>query len=328
MRKSGYILSAAVTFILAVSPILPSTSFATTKVHVTQSKVNQALASYKAAEKKFQDTQKKIDATDAKIGNATHVLKDVLQKQDQTQKRLDQILVRLYMSGQSSLEKQLLSSRSFSEFLGRLEDIRLLMENDYQVIAQYEAQAKQIEQSHAAILKQVKANSILLAAQQKQMQQLETQYKALKEELRKERIAAASVGVSDPGTSSSSGGGYWLDRARAMMGKVQYKFGAESYPYFDCSGWTQYVFRTYRGINIPRTADEQSQIGLPVTRLNLQPGDLVFFQGTYKAGVSHVGIYLGNSYYINNLNEQVDLQIDSLNSSYSSEHYYGARRVN
>ncbi len=321
MRKSGYILSAALTLVLSVSPILSNVSFATPS---TQTKVKQALAKYKAAQKEVQELQKKISTTDAKLNTSFQKLQEVQARQAETQKRLNQIMVRLYMSGQGSMEKQLLSAQSFSEFLGRLETIRLLMENDYQVISQYREQAEQISNNQTDIKKQESANGPLLKEAEKKLKQLQAQYKALKEQLRKEKIKASSVGVSDPGASTN---GYWVNKARAMMGKVQYKFGAENYPYFDCSGWTQYVFRTYRGINLPRTAASQSSVGVPVTKLNLEPGDLVFFQGTYKSGVSHVGIYLGNGYYISNLNEANDLQIDPLNSSYSQKHWYGARRV-
>lgn len=56
---------------------------------------------------------------------------------------------------------------------------------------------------------------------------------------------------------------------------------------FDCSGFTQYVFRQI-GISLPRTAEQQRQAVTPVS--NPQPGDLVFF----GAPAYHMGIYAGN----------------------------------
>lgn len=105
---------------------------------------------------------------------------------------------------------------------------------------------------------------------------------------------------------------------------VPYAFGGTS-PYgFDCSGFTRYVFSQY-GIYLPRMADEQYDVGSAVSYNRLQPGDLVYFS-TYTAGVSHVGIYLGNSQFISATSSR-GIAIDSLNSSYWGSCYVGARRV-
>jgi hypothetical protein len=67
---------------------------------------------------------------------------------------------------------------------------------------------------------------------------------------------------------------------------------------FDCSGLMQYVCRTW-GISIPRTAAEQYHMGRPVSFMDLEPGDLVFLANTYKPGVSHVGMYIGDGLWVN-----------------------------
>jgi peptidoglycan DL-endopeptidase CwlO len=327
MGKRHYILSAAAILILTVNPLLANVSIATPVNQTNKSKAGQALAQYNAAKQQVQNLQKKIGSTDQKMNAIFQSLEQVETRQAQTKKRLDQVVVRLYTSGQNNLGVQLLGSQSFPQFFGRLETIRLLMENDYRVFNQYKAQAQQIDQNKADIKKEVaELKPLLLAAEQKE-KKLQTQYKALTVVLKKEPIHASSVSVviSNPSKLSNQS---WLNKARAMIGTVNYQFGADNYPYFDCSSWTQYVFRNYRGTNIPRTSGEQATVGAAVSKSNIQPGDLVFFQGTYKAGISHVGIALGNGYYISNRNAQKDLQIDSLNDPYSKAHYWGARRVN
>ena len=57
---------------------------------------------------------------------------------------------------------------------------------------------------------------------------------------------------------------------------------------------------------------------------NLQPGDLVFFS-TYEPGISHVGIYIGDSQFINASNDGVS--VADLNSRYWASRYVGAKRV-
>ena len=105
---------------------------------------------------------------------------------------------------------------------------------------------------------------------------------------------------------------------------VPYVFGGTS-PYgFDCSGYVQYVFAN-AGISLPRTADVQYEVGLPISTTELVAGDLVFFS-TYTYGASHVGIYLGDNNFIHASSSR-GISIDSLGSSYWSSHYIGARRI-
>jgi cell wall-associated NlpC family hydrolase len=98
-------------------------------------------------------------------------------------------------------------------------------------------------------------------------------------------------------------------------------------PYgFDCSGFTMYVVRNVMGKNITHDMAIQINMGTSVSRSNLQPGDLVFFQNTFKFGLSHVGIYIGNGQFIHAENEQTGVRISDLNSQYYSSRWYGAVR--
>ncbi|WP_304678112.1 phage tail tip lysozyme [uncultured Limosilactobacillus sp.] len=81
-----------------------------------------------------------------------------------------------------------------------------------------------------------------------------------------------------------------ISLARQQLGKP-YVYGATGPNSFDCSGLVQYVYRQV-GINLPRTAAQQSTRGYGVSFNNLQPGDLLFWSNS--RGVYHVGIYTGN----------------------------------
>ena len=99
---------------------------------------------------------------------------------------------------------------------------------------------------------------------------------------------------------------------------------AEEGPYcYDCSGLTYYNFGTM-GIEIPRVADAQYRSGIPVSRDNLQKGDLVFFGNGYRA--NHVGIYIGNGKFEHASSAKGRVVISSLNKPYYRRHYMGARR--
>ena len=66
--------------------------------------------------------------------------------------------------------------------------------------------------------------------------------------------------------------------------------------------------------------------GTPVSKSELQPGDVVFFQNTYKPGLSHVGIYVGGGQFIHAPSSGKTVSYADLNSDYYVSHYYGAVR--
>lgn len=122
-----------------------------------------------------------------------------------------------------------------------------------------------------------------------------------------------------------------ISTANSLLGKVKYSFGANSIGASggtgDCSSFVQYVFKQ-NGLNLPRTAESQynSDKGKKVDKNEMQVGDVVFFKGTYKSGISHVGIYAGNGEFIHNSSAKGKTVKSSLNSDYYKNHYAGAVR--
>lgn len=148
-------------------------------------------------------------------------------------------------------------------------------------------------------------------------------------------LASAWSGVDATSSSSSSTttgstgskGEQVVQIARSYMGKVKYVFGAASPDSgrSDCSGFTQHCYKKI-GITIGRDTHTQSTKGQEISKSDLQLGDLVFFQGTYRSGVSHVGIYSGNGNFIHCSSSKGVIE-SSLNSSYWKSHWYKAKRV-
>ena len=94
---------------------------------------------------------------------------------------------------------------------------------------------------------------------------------------------------------------------------------------FDCSGFVSYVLTNSGLVNTGRLgAQGLYNVCAPVSKANAQPGDLIFFVGTYDTpGVSHVGIYVGDGVMIHCGDP---IQYTSINSSYWQSHFYAFGR--
>lgn len=141
-----------------------------------------------------------------------------------------------------------------------------------------------------------------------------------------ERAARDQAVTSRSQTATATGGaapasGRGHNVVNAALGKVgsSYVWGTSGEHTFDCSGLTSWAYRQV-GVNLSRSAQAQwSSAGRPVSKSELQPGDLVF----YYQPVSHVGIYIGNGQIVDAANPRRGVRVTSLNSM----PFAGARRV-
>lgn len=122
-----------------------------------------------------------------------------------------------------------------------------------------------------------------------------------------------------------------VDQARAVILTaeqslgVPYLFGAEGPEAFDCSGFTQWVFAA-RGITLPRTSRAQALVGRAVSREAMKMGDILVFVNTYREGISHVGIYIGEGRFIHAV-PRSGVSYASLNQDYWNTRLHSIRRV-
>lgn len=115
-----------------------------------------------------------------------------------------------------------------------------------------------------------------------------------------------------------------VDYAKTLLGK-DYVYGGVGPNSFDCSGFTQYVYKKF-GINLSHSASAQANIGTTVSKSDLQLGDMVFFsQG--GSSIGHVGIFVGNNSFIHAANPQKGVVITSLADGYYTSNYKTAKRV-
>lgn len=143
--------------------------------------------------------------------------------------------------------------------------------------------------------------------------------------VREARAADATDGESTFAANITDARGDRLVRNALSYRGTPYRMGATGRGAFDCSGFTMYLF-SKEGESLPRTAAEQFNHGKPVDKADMQIGDLVFFKNTYKHGVSHVGVFIGNGHFIHASSGSHQVTVTSLSESYYVNHWAGARR--
>ncbi|HHT7226807.1 NlpC/P60 family protein [Bacillus thuringiensis] len=146
---------------------------------------------------------------------------------------------------------------------------------------------------------------------------------APKEEPKKEEKKATATPA--PEVPADNGGGRQdvVSKAKGLVG-LKYVWGSASISNggFDCSGLISYVY----GLGRQDTRSLWSSVQ-KISASEAKPGDLIFLQGTYREGVSHVGIYIGGGQIIHAADESTGVTYGSVNSSYNQKHFLGYGRL-
>mgnify|MGYP003342835519 FL=1 len=117
-----------------------------------------------------------------------------------------------------------------------------------------------------------------------------------------------------------------INRAMEVIG-VRYRWDTElPQSGLDGSSFVGYVFKDKLGFLLPRKSTQMSRVGKPISREELQPGDLVFFN-TMRLTFSHVGIYVGDNKFIHSPSKGTSVRVDDLGSLYWDKRFDGARRL-
>lgn len=180
-------------------------------------------------------------------------------------------------------------------------------------------------------LSKIARNYSMTVSQIKSLNDLTSDLIYVGQKLKISKEASDLPSVSNPSSGSSSaqetiGNSTFTSKlisiSKSLSG-TKYVWGGTTPKGFDCSGFIHYVFNK-AGHTMPRyTAEGYYNRSYYVD--SPKPGDLIFFSGTYKKGISHLGIYLGNNQFIHADNSGV--RITSTNNSYYKKHFECYKRL-
>jgi peptidoglycan DL-endopeptidase CwlO len=264
---------------------------------------------------------------------------------------LETRLVELYQNGSPDLVEIILGSSSLDDILDGFDTASRLSDQDTQIlnevrqfrdeIKQREAELEQarsrqeqVVAERAARRQQIEGalaeRQQLLASIKDQIVQLKAEERAKQRRLEAQaraRVAAQAQAPAPAPSSPESPTGAPPSQYGGVVGVamqylgIPYRWGGSSPSTgFDCSGFVMYVFSRV-GVSLPRVVSAQYTVGVPVSRSELQPGDIVFFNS-----LGHNGIYIGGGQFIHSPHTGDVVKISSL-SGYYVDNWVGARRV-
>jgi cell wall-associated NlpC family hydrolase len=221
----------------------------------------------------------------------------------------------------------MLTSGSVDEFVSQLGTLNAIAGHTNDQVAEVasaseeaadaEAEAAQAADEARATLAEIEDRQADLEAE---IAEYEEQFDALSA-AEQQAVTTAHAGqavTAAPAAAPGQAAQVAVDTALAQVGDP-YVWAAAGPDAFDCSGLTQYAYAA-AGVSLPHSSSMQSQMGTPVSRDQLQPGDLVFFYSP----VSHVGMYIGNGQMVHASTSGTPVLVASLDSFPS---YSGARRI-
>jgi cell wall-associated NlpC family hydrolase len=316
--------------------------------------LEQARSQYDAATARLAKIQRDLRENRRELRIAKHNLKV-------SQRTIAQRLVALYTSDQESTLEVILGARSLDDMITRMDNAKSVTNSDAVVLAQvkhfravvtrsgnllkkaHETQASVVAQRAAAkrsieshIAEQQALYSSLqgeiqrlVAAQQARQLQLERQAQArlqAQQQQAEQQQEQTVVGISavtpsaDTVVAPPPTHGGVVGVALSQLG-TPYVWGGAAPGGFDCSGLVMWAYAQV-GVSLPHSSYAQYGMGVPVSRDELAPGDLVFFDG-----LGHVGIYIGGGQFVHAPHTGDVVKISSLSESWYAAAYVGARRI-
>ncbi|XTZ13523.1 NlpC/P60 family protein [Micromonospora echinospora] len=284
--------------------LLTAPAYATPSPEEIEAQIDKQWEQLEPTIEKYNEIRVRLKTNQEKAAELEKKIEPLALQSDMAMNRIGALASRHYMTGPSQEIGALLVSAkpgTLAEQIGMLDRLAAHQRQELQgVIAirtRYETEKQKLD--------------TLIATQTQQQKDLAARKATIDAEIKRLRASMPKTAVSAPGCPLIKG--VISDAARiairtacAQVGDP-YVFGATGPNAFDCSGLTQYAYKA-AGIYLPHFTGDQWKED-PVSRSEARPGDLVFF----FAGVSHVGLYLGNGIMVHAPREGKPVQVASIN---------------
>jgi peptidoglycan DL-endopeptidase CwlO len=316
--------------------------------------LERARSQYDAADAKLAQIQRELRENRRELRVAKHNLKA-------GQRTIAQRLVALYTSDQESTLEVVLGAKSLDDMITRLDNAKSVTQADTDVLSevkQFRATVKHsgdvLKHAHEQQAQVVAERAAAKRDIENKIAEQQRLYSSLKGEIAKlvaeqaahqralaaaarERLRELHASVIQQASATVVGASAVTPSADTVVAPppthgnvVQYALSQLNTPYvwagsapggFDCSGLVMWAYAQV-GVSLPHSSYSQYGYGVPVSRDQLQPGDLVFFDG-----LGHVGIYIGGDQFVHAPHTGDVVKISSLGESWYAATYVGARRI-
>ncbi len=355
-RQAGAVIGVLVVALLAATSATAEPSVVASK----QARAQEILGQVQAIDAQLEHAVEAYNLANIKLDGIRHDievnrrhLKIARVGYAHAQRRLADRLVAIYTGGGGgSALSVLLGATSLNDLLRRIDTVNRVSDQDSRVLGQMtrfksEMQSEAVKlrnaraeqervvaaraAQRASIEHQLAERRALLSSVRAEITRLQAQERtrqlAMARAARSRTIPApdpSSLGIGAVGSDGTSVApparyGGVVGIAMRYLG-TPYRWGGASPGGFDCSGFTMYVYAQV-GVSLPHNAAAQYGYGSPVSRDQLQAGDLVFFNG-----LGHVGIYIGGGQFIHSPHTGDVVKISSISGWYAST-WVGARRL-
>jgi len=283
---------------VAIGVFLPATAAnADPTPEQLEQQIDQAHDALEHVVEDYNRITEELAATQAAAAALEQKIKELQGKYDSAQVDVGKLAATAYKNGGGLSDAEFLLNAANSNALAHqveaMERVTRSRQRDLagftEAKSQYDAEKKRLADLMSAQSQQQKQIAEKKAAIEKEIKRLED----MERRLPANRPANPSVGGGTPKTppSGTGKGAIAVRYAYAQLGKM-YVFGAAGPNNFDCSGLTMMAWKQ-AGVSLPHNAAQQYQRTAHVTKAQLQPGDLVYYNG-----FGHVGLYIGNGQII------------------------------
>jgi cell wall-associated NlpC family hydrolase len=316
--------------------------------------LERARSQYDAADAKLAQIQRDLRENRRELRVAKHNLKV-------GQRTIAQRLVALYTSDQESTLEVVLGAKSLDDMITRIDNAKSVTQADTDVLTEVKYFRAAVKRSGDVLKHAHQQQAQVVAARAAAKRDIENKigeqqhlYSSLKGEIAKlvaeqaahqrslaaaarERLRELHASALQQASATIVGVSAITPSADTVVAPppthgnvVQYAMSQLNTPYvwagaapggFDCSGLVMWAYAQV-GVSLPHSSYAQYGYGVPVSRDQLQPGDLVFFDG-----LGHVGIYIGGGQFVHAPHTGDVVKISSLDESWYAATFVGARRI-